>query len=275
MRRFCCALVVLGWLASPAAAQDFALLRGMQTVGPATFTRWTGFYVGGQFGLSNGSADFSQSTGPGIATALQGTYLEADFAPSQWATLGIGNASAVSFGGFLGYNAQWQDLILGIEANFNRSTLRINAPDTPVARDLPKDGAGNAWSLVLTGTGSMTTFDSGTFRARAGYVVGDFLPYGFIGMALGIANVSISSTLAGLEWTSGTVGTPPSTPVSFSGSAGGNMEVLYGFAVGGGVDVLLTPNIFVRAEFEFDQFRPPPDISLWMVTARVGAGWKF
>ena len=49
------------------------------------------------------------------------------------------------------------------------------------------------------------------------------------------------------------------------------MEVLYGLAVGAGVDVLVTPNIFLRAEFEWDQFNPPPGILMTVATARVGA----
>ena len=42
-------------------------VRGPQTVGPATFTRWTGFYAGGQFGYSSGNVDFSKATQPLIA----------------------------------------------------------------------------------------------------------------------------------------------------------------------------------------------------------------
>ena len=31
--------------------------------------------------------------------------------------LGTANNSTIGYGGFVGYNTQWQDLILGIEAN--------------------------------------------------------------------------------------------------------------------------------------------------------------
>ena len=67
-------------LASPAAAADFDIpppgpaanydiLRGSETIGPATFTRWSGFYAGGQIGLSNGNADFSDAARPWLAYA--------------------------------------------------------------------------------------------------------------------------------------------------------------------------------------------------------------
>ena len=64
-------LLILG-MASPALAADYDLpiLRGSQppapvvTVGPATFTRWSGFYFGGDFSFNNSSAEFSSATQP-------------------------------------------------------------------------------------------------------------------------------------------------------------------------------------------------------------------
>ena len=63
-------LLILG-MASPALAADYDLpiLRGLQppapvvTVGPATFTRWSGFYFGGNFSLGSATSDFSTATG--------------------------------------------------------------------------------------------------------------------------------------------------------------------------------------------------------------------
>ena len=86
MRWVFCGLFALT-LASPAAAADFDIpppgpsanydvLRGAEPVGPATFTRWSGFYAGGQFGLSNANADFSNSTQALVAYTLRDTTLE-------------------------------------------------------------------------------------------------------------------------------------------------------------------------------------------------------
>ena len=131
MRWVFCALVLLG-LASPAVAADLDVdvLRGPEIagasalpVGPATFTRWSGFYAGGQFGLSNANADFSNSTQALVAYTLRDTTLENQQAPSQWPVLGIANQSAIGYGAFVGYNTQWQDLVLGMEANFNQASL--------------------------------------------------------------------------------------------------------------------------------------------------------
>jgi opacity protein-like surface antigen len=272
MCRRVCALLVFGLavlgLASPACAQDYPFLRSSETVGPATFTRWSGFYFGGQVGYGNGNADFSNATQSVVASALRETTLEADFSVSTQ-LLGTANNSAPSFGGFVGYNSQWQDLIIGIEANLNRAAFSLNAPSTPIGPLTAADNLGVTHTVTISGSGSVTNLDFATLRARAGYVVGNFLPYGFAGVALGLANVSVAANINDCTVTA------PISCASFSNSFSRNMDVLYGLAVGAGVDVLVTPNIFLRAEFEWDQFNPPPGILMTVATARVGAGFKF
>jgi outer membrane immunogenic protein len=114
-------------------------------------------------------------------------------------------------------------------------------------------------------------------------VVGNFLPYAFVGLALGIADTSVSVTINGKEYTSGIVGFCPPSPVACpiqfpnppTSSSGLNNAVLYGLTAGGGVDMAVTGDIFLRAEVEFDQFKPPPGFLMSVFTGRVGAGFKF
>jgi opacity protein-like surface antigen len=285
MRRVICTLMMLG-LTSPAVAADLDVLRGSDVVvppaptmivGPATFTRWSGFYVGGQVGYTNGNADLSGATQSGLAYATRVTSLGSSIDPAAWPVLGTANTGGVTFGGFFGYNVQWQDLILGAEANFSRAMFALNAPSSPIGRLTPGDSSGTAYSLTLTGNGSVSDLDFGTLRARAGYVVGNFLPYGFAGVAVGVANVNISANLKGEQYFSGQIGncSMGCGPVSFTGNYTANAAVLYGFTVGGGVDWALASNFFLRAEFEWDQFRPPPGFLLTIATGRLGAGFKF
>jgi outer membrane immunogenic protein len=271
--------------AAPVDAADFDALRGpqevmpVQTVGPATFTRWSGFYFGGQFGVNEAFADFANSTQQGVAYALRETLLEQQFAPSQWPALGSTNTSGTNYGGFVGYSTQWQDLILSLEANVNRAAFSLNAPSSPIARSVGPDSAGNAYDVRLTSTGTINNLDFATLRVRAGYALGDFLPYGFVGLAVGLANVSVTTTISETLFTSGSVlvcnAAAPCYSVPNSASSGANNEFLYGFAVGGGIDWAVLPNVFLRAEFEWDQFNPPPGILLTIATGRVGAGFKF
>ncbi len=273
MRWVFCTLLLLG-IASPAAAADLDILRGSETVGPATFTRWSGFYVGGQVGYTNGNADFSSATQPGLAFALRQTTLEQEFAPNQWQVLGTGNTSAASYGAFVGYNSQWQDLTLGVEANFNRAGFTLHAPSTPIGPLITAaDSQGFTHIVQVSGTGSVTNMDFATFRGTAGYVVGNFKPYAFGGLAVGVANVSVTANATDFQCSGATP--PVCNLFSFSNSFNRNSEVLYGFAVGGGVDVALAYNVFLRAEFEWDQFKPPPGILMTVATGRLGAGLKF
>ena len=46
----------------------------------------------------------------------------------EWGVLGKANPSGSSFGGFVGYNTQWSDVIVGIDLHYNRSDFFANAP---------------------------------------------------------------------------------------------------------------------------------------------------
>ncbi|MGC1359372.1 MAG: hypothetical protein WA851_26960 [Xanthobacteraceae bacterium] len=281
MRRVFYALILFG-LATPAMAADpaeFDFLRGSDTVGPGTYSRWSGFYFGGEVGYGWANTDFSGSTASIISYVLRETDLETNVAPSQWPILGRATTGAPNFGGFIGYNTQFEDLVFGVEANLQRAAFKLVSPNNPISRTTAADSSGNAYSVTLTGAGEVDTMEFLTFKARAGYVVGNFMPYGFAGFATGLTNTSVSATVSGTEYTSGTIGkctvAAACVPFLFTGSAVHNNDVLYGFAVGGGVDVALTPNVFARAELELDEFYLPSNLMLVATTARVGAAYRF
>jgi opacity protein-like surface antigen len=279
MRWVICALVAMGF--APAAfADDFSILRGSQTVGPALFTRWSGFYAGGQVGYSNMTADFSKATSPLVAFSLRELTLENEDKVSQWPVLGQNSTGGMGYGGFVGYNTQWQDLILGLEANYSRSSFTAVAPVSSIGRAVAAGGI--PYLVDVTGSASLHLIDFGSVRARAGWVFGNILPYAFGGLALGRADYTITSLVSGQE----NPNSPPVFPCdlaakpncvdfSFSNSDAKNSAFMYGFSVGGGVDVALTPNIFVRGELEYVRFAPLADIVVSIISGRVAAGIKF
>jgi opacity protein-like surface antigen len=260
----------------PTAFGDESGLLGLRTGRPTDFGDWRGFYIGGQFGYSDASADFSNSTQAPIAYALRNTALEAEFTPSTWSVLGKATHTAAGFGGFVGYNFQYltpnAKIILGIEANYDQASLSLTAPNSTIARQLPADTAGNLYAVTISGSGTVTNLDFGTLRARAGWAVGNFLPYAFVGGALGQANVNVAATVTGIcsAGSSATCGN-----FVFTGTAGKSSEWLYGLTVGGGLDFALTRNLFVRAEYEYVQFQTVAGTVLEVNSARVGAGIKF
>jgi outer membrane immunogenic protein len=303
MRRVFCALMLLG-LATPAAASDFDIpapsagpnvnappgaeadfgfLRGAQTVGPATFTRWTGFYVGGDFGYNYTIADFSGATQPLLAYSLRQLLVEIDDLPSSWPVLGNANTGAIGYGAFLGYNTQWQDLLLGIEGNYTHTSLTAIASTSPIGFTTPSrvvSVGSTGYDIAITGTGRLTLTDYGEARARAGLVLGNFLPYGFVGAVVGGGSYSVT-TLADLLQS--TLTPPfPCTPngstcqfFSFPNSAGQSMALYYGASFGAGLDWALTPNVFLRGEVEYVVFAPIAGITFSLVKTSVGAGFKF
>ena len=286
MRWVICALAVLASV-SPAFAADLDLdiLRGSQPVGPGTFTRWSGFYVGGQLSYGDANADFSGATQPLLAFSLRDLTLENEQHPSDIPVLGRGGSDAVGYGGFVGYNTQWQDLVLGLEGNYTHTNLETTASSSPLAGTPTSpsrvfSAGGASYNVELFGTGNLDVTDYASLRARGGWVLGNFLPYGFAGFVLGSGNYSVT-TLANV--TQSTLSPPfPCTyndltcqNFRFSNSVGQGNALLYGFSVGGGLDWALTQNIFLRGEFEYVQFAPIANIVASIVSGRVGAGLKF
>jgi outer membrane immunogenic protein len=238
------------------------------TVGPATFTRWSGFYFGGNISVGSATSDFSTATRPLVQFSLQHTTVESSDHPSDFQVLGRGSAVAAGGGAFLGYNTQWQDLVLGVEATYTHVNLNTTASSVPngVGRFFPDVNTG----VNVSASGDLDLTDYGTARGRAGYVVGNFLPYGFIGMAVGRASYSVN-TASLVQQTSNNI----TQTFLFTNAAGQTNALLWGYTVGAGLDWALTPNILVRGEFEFVQFAPISNIAVSVATGRVGTGFKF
>jgi opacity protein-like surface antigen len=293
MRWVICAGVLL-MLAPRAYAGDFDVLRG-----PEPAVHWGGFYGGVQGGYSSSVVNFGPAAGPDIGFILRETSIEQDEQISQWPVLnGDGHPQSTSFGAFIGYNFEWQDLVLGTEVDYFRVSLSaastgrltINFTDSG---NLP---AGHHYFYTLTAAGqaSFSMSDIVTFRARAGWETGNFLPYFFGGLALGRANVASAASVAYRATDFPDSQNPPLTPLNdlcFNApatptqascltpagvaSASTTGAIAYGADMGLGVDVALLPHVFVRGELEYIYFAPISGIHASLSSARVGVGYKF
>ena len=116
-------------------------------------------------------------------------------------------------------------------------------------------------------------------RARAGWVIGNFLPYATLGLAVGRADVARSAQVSGTQNPDPTVPctTIPNScsPFSMSASDTKKAAFIYGWSAGGGVDFLVMPNVFLRGEFEYLSFSTIQGVDAQISTARIGAGVKF
>ena len=284
MRRL---LVVLGLLASMSdafAGGEFETLRGsaevVVPVAPAppvaTIPRWGGFYLGGQIGYSQASVDFQGATESLVAHMLRELALQNEVAPSTWDVLGKANTGRMSYGGFIGFNNRWESVILGFEFNYTRTALDTASPISPITR--VTSAGGNTYLLTVSGNASMNITEYGTFRGRAGWEAGNFLPYGMLGLAVGRADISRTANAFGQENPNAIcpgAGPPPCTPFSFTETSTKNGAFIYGWSIGGGLDVMVMPRVFLRTEFEYVIFGATSEIRSSIASARAGLGFKF
>jgi outer membrane immunogenic protein len=253
----------------PAPAPAFVPFAGWHG-----FADWRGFYVGGLFSYSDVGADFSQATRAPIAASLQQTEIESEFTPSNWQVLGSAFRGTTGVGGFAGYNWEYLSpygkVVLGVEGDYEHTWLSLVAPNTPISR-VQTLGSGTVDEVSLTGAGTLTDLDFGTLRGRVGWDFNGFLPYAFVGLAIGNANLNITETTTLVQ----NFGTPAATTFVFPGAAGRSSEWLWGGAVGAGLDIALMQHFFVRAEYEYVQFQPVANTSVNVNSVRVGAAVKF
>jgi len=272
MRWLLCGLAFIG-AAQQARAADLgdAFLRGSSTImNTNSGVTWDGAYVGAHFGGAASGTDFSGATRSLVAFLLRNTTIENENHVSGWTTLGKGDTTGTSYGGFAGYNMQWDQAVLGVEASYSRTSLMMSANDSMGRQFSTSDGFIN--QVTVSAGSNIHITDYGTLRARGGWAAGNFMPYGFVGFALGRADVTNSAHVvaSGANATTGqTYSFDQSTAVTKTG------DFAYGFATGLGVDVALMQNIFVRAEYEYVQFGQFNDLKTHIHTARIGGGLKF
>lgn len=269
---------------TPIYRPDFSL-RGSESpvIASPTYPRWEGFYFGGQAGRVFANVDFGNADSSLINYILADTELQSTV--SSFTTLPKGSTAGQSYGGFVGYNFQTEDVVLGAELNYSHMALGIGASDTlgPVlipGANLP-DGSTVLYSITVNSAASVSIHDILTARARAGWVYDRFMPYAFGGLAVGRFDTYRFATLAGSTKTTTSTSTPPvittgalilpRDPQTETQSG----LLAYGFTAGLGVDVGLLPNLFLRAEWEFVQFPNVSDFRISTNTARVGLGLKF
>jgi hypothetical protein len=247
-------------------------LRGSFTTAAAS--RWDGLNFGVHAGLSNMNADFSNSVSGLLEDLLNHDSIEVEDNVSSWPLMSSQATNSRTYGAFLGYNVQWDELVLGFDVAYNRlSSMQTSAAGANGWLIHTSNGYDNIY--FVSGDASLKLIDYATLRARAGYAFGQFLPYAFVGGAAGRFNYSrsVTVTLSGLD-VSGAGGTPYDFGTQSRSDSKDN-AVVGGVAAGLGIDVALLPNVFLRGEWEVVAFAPVGGIRPVLNTGRVGLGVKF
>jgi outer membrane immunogenic protein len=272
MRRLLLSAVIFGAASAAQAADMPDFLRGSFTEAPAPRINWQGFYVGGQGSFGTSDMNFTGSTRTVAAALLANTSIEAGGQVSDW-PVGGGKVSAhgQGYGGFVGYNAQWDDVVFGVEANYVHGKFGGSATSS-MARSFA-DPLGGIDNIVYNSTSSIAISDMGTLRVRGGYAAGSFLPYLFGGIALGQANITKTAHITGAQVNPDAFPPFDNIPVDLRATDGIYNHLIYGYSTGIGVDVMLCAGLFLRAEWEYVRFTSAVDTSI--NTVRAGLGYKF
>jgi outer membrane immunogenic protein len=293
MRRLLLAAMMFGAASGAQAADMPDFLRGSI---PATSTptrNWDGWYAGGQVGYSSANMDFSQSLTGLTNFIFRDTVLETP--TSQLSALGKANPQASGFGAFVGRNYQWEDLVFGVEANYSYiSGLAGSSTSTigPIAfvnppGENPPPNTSDIYAVTLSGSARVQIKDVMTFRGRAGWATGDFLPYVFGGLAVGRMDVfrtvnsfvtkEVDVTSTNSFGVTSTVvqsfGVLPQLSTTQTQERTNNFTV--GWTGGLGLEYVLWNNIFLRGEWEYIKFLSVMNTSVTMNSAHAGIGYKF
>ena len=275
MRRLVVAMMVAGAAQAAQAADlpDFSALRGPVGISRGV-VNWQGFYAGGQAGYGAADMNFAGSNQALIARLLANTVIENDMQVSGW-PLAIGKQTTHQsvYGAFAGYNSQWDDVVIGVEANYMHGNFNGRSSATVARMSGAALSDTNFHAVSATSIKSISISDIGSIRARAGYVIGDFLPYVFGGVALGRANISSTASVSD-RWGASAAAAQTATPVVLTASEGAGGKLLYGYAAGVGTEVNLFGNVFARGEWEYIRFvNAGADVNI--NTVRGGLGYKF
>jgi opacity protein-like surface antigen len=275
MKRLVMAFAFSISLGCVAHAQDPRVFEpvGLVPAEPVYFN-WSGFYFGGQGGLTTGTLDPGSGTSSMIAYILRQTTIENEAHVSQWQQLRRVTTTGSTYGGFAGYNSQWDDVILGVELSYNFGRLSANSSDSIARTFVASDGY--LYDISVASQVAVAVKDYGTLRMRAGWVMDRFLPYVTFGGTVARADVSKSVTVAatGTDVTH----TPPYPNVSLGPttmSESRKNAFIFGYNIGVGLDVAITQNLFLRGEYEYMQLFPADGVQVSTNTGRVGLAVKF
>lgn len=273
-------------LAPGALAADLGpdYLRGsIAEATPVSPHDWSGFYIGGHGGFSETQYDFGRTNVDIVARLLRQTTIENEAHVSDLANLPNASSRGGTFGVFAGYNWTWEDVVLGIEADWTRGAGRGFSSDSIGRSFVTSDNFRYDYSVNSSAAARLT--DYGSLRARVGYAIGSVMPFATAGVAVGHGSYDNRASVD-LVWTDATAQTCDAsgvcTPILRPGGATTLAEqraktdaYTFGFALGAGVDVAVLPNLFVRAEYQFLRFASLGKTVVDVNTVRGAIAAKF
>src|SRR5262249_32253511 len=240
MTKLAIVVAVAGLIGAPAFAADMAVKAPPSA--PAPVPTWTGFYGGIQFGGAWSDEAVTLSPNDPISANFLGGVVFGDSA-------GVTNYRIPQSGpvaGFeAGYNWQWSNWLLGLEADFSFAGMSgiASASSRPIAG-----------VFFQSATAQQSTDWFGTIRGRLGWLATpNLLVFGTGGFAYGrvsdSANWMFSPPPGGIG-----IGFFPFAITCIAGVpcyAGGSASIRTGWTAGGGIEYLLDQHWSAKLEYQF------------------------
>jgi outer membrane immunogenic protein len=288
MRFLVCGLVLLATATSPVFAGDFGdlLLRGsaQPAADPPNYPRWGGAYGGGQVGVDFRGVDFRDASGASIANIMGQDAALSQLPVTQLPQLPAFVKTGASVGGFFGYNYQIDDVVVGLEANFNWADMGASGASSQSRNYIETVNSHiySPLSLNVSDGATVTLNGYGSARTRFAWAYENFLPYGFVGFSVAQVNTTrftnVNYTAHDVTPGCGTgAPNPPCLNLGAIYTQGDQLHGKYviGYNFGVGLDILLTQHFFWRSEIEYLQLSALDDIKLNTTSVRTGLGYKF
>lgn len=292
MRTLTLALVAgfaLPFSAVQAADLDYGLLRGPDYETEVADIDWSGVYVGAHAGYASTSQAYTNKF----------SRLSTDYFARSNEDFGFANAvdsaagslavferrvSGTGFGGYLGYNYQFDETVVGVEFDYTR--LNAAGRSEYAVNTGFFDGSLTPVQVRVNGIASTEIVDYGTARLRGGFTFGSLMPFLTAGVAIGRAKVgqqiAVTSQNPAYNRVISDRNVDGTTTNAFLGSYVKTVTV-GGLALGAGVEWALTQNFILRGEYQyvlFDAFGGTTGSNasargVNINTVRAGAAIKF
>ncbi|MGL4287313.1 MAG: outer membrane protein [Phreatobacter sp.] len=217
MKTFLSGIAVAAALTTPVLAADRPLAAPAALAEVMSGYRWTGLYAGISGGYGKGASHQGQT-----AAAYRGLGM---FYGDMNESL---SAKGVMIGATLGYNHQFDRLVLGLEADFSYTGMRSHGRQLDGDIWLPGDSSVQTWTNTLTWLA--------TLRGRVGFSFDRFLVYATGGLALG----SITDRTR-FDYQDGTGGGGSSTDRS--------SKTHVGWTLGAGVEAAISQSLTAKIEY--------------------------
>ena len=279
--RLAAVLAVTALSFTPALAADY--LRGplpepAAKTGISQSWDWSGYTVSVHGLWGTGTADQS-----GLANSVtNATFpdLAATSAIAGLVNFGTPTLRGSGYGFAFGYNTQFDDVVLGLEGEYNRASMTADSAFGPVARRLATTGT-TQWDTTVSGSARTRVRDYGVLRARVGAAFDRFLPFVSAGLVVGRFNstASMSGTTQEMQlYTDPNTNVQSWIPLSGVLASSGSVKTSgysWGYAVGAGLDVAITDAIFARGQWEYLGIGGASNVNIGLHTFKGGIGARF